>query len=207
MHLMIAVVILRPTWIEPVADLYFDNDSTVYMEVNNSCLSAIIFISAEHKKWMWSDRHRKWGIFRPDPGIFLAALWCKQLRVIQLTAMRRDQASLPSVHHLLGSLRGEIPSDRGDSIGCRPPNIPPQTISLICSSSSLASPEFHLVCVSFCFVKRRQRDRLPVKTLFLQASFIKRSTFNLLTALMMTPLICEDLCMCVCVCVCVHDQT
>lgn len=71
---------------------------------------------------------------------------------------------------------GEIPSDGSDSIGCRPPNIPPQTISLICPSSlspSLTSSEFHLECVSFCFVKRRQRDRFLVKTLFLQASFAK----------------------------------
>lgn len=60
---MIVVVILRPTWSQPVADLYFDNDSVVYMEVSKSCLSAIIFISTQHKTWLWSDMHRKGGNF------------------------------------------------------------------------------------------------------------------------------------------------
>lgn len=39
-----------------------------------------------------------------------AALSCKQLHVIQLRAMRRDQASLPAAH-LPGPLQGEIPSE------------------------------------------------------------------------------------------------
>lgn len=63
MHFMIAVVILTATWSQPVADLYFDNESRVYMETSKSRLSAIIFISTQYKTWLWSDMRRKWGNF------------------------------------------------------------------------------------------------------------------------------------------------
>lgn len=160
-----------------------------------------------HSKRKKKDRQRTqpWGF-----GLSCVVNSC------MLSSLRQWDVTEPPVPaaHLPGSLGGEIPSGGTDRIRCRPQNIPLRTISLICSplplplSLSLTSPEFHWVYVSFCFVKRRQRDGFLVKTLFLQASFMKSLTSNLLTALM-TPLICKELRVSLCVsvvvqvCVCV----
>lgn len=71
-HFTMEVVIPTSTWSQLLADLCFDNDSTVYMEGSKSYLSVI---SARHRTSLWSDMRRKWGNqgstwqTRPNPGI------------------------------------------------------------------------------------------------------------------------------------------
>lgn len=141
---MIVVVILSWTWSQSLEDLYFDNDSIVYMQVSTSCLSAIICISTQYNTGLWGVMHRKWGniicndqiqikVSRrnmgPNPRDFRAV----NSRMLS-SSQQWDVTKPPSLVHLPGSLQGEIPSRGRDSIRCRPKNIPLQTILLICSS-------------------------------------------------------------------------
>ncbi len=89
-----------------------------------------------------------------------------------------DVTKPPSlVHHLPGSLQGEIPSDGSDSIRCRAPNIPPQTISLICSSLS-HFPRVPLSVRKLLFCQAETARQIPCQNSFPSGLFHEEFDFQ-----------------------------